>query len=184
MGPSWKTRYVLVACLLFATVGLQSARAQSPAVAPPPLPTLVPVSELEVRLDRDTGGGCFGRSVHYRVTIRGDGTVIYEDLADPPVAARQRVVAADDVLGLVNEFIRARFFDASDRYVGSSFYVRQNDQLLLRGSGGADGPSWDLSLRLGRLAKTVHLYLGYPEYLAKLRDRVDQLGGPQAWVVK
>ncbi|MGH9145127.1 MAG: DUF6438 domain-containing protein [Vicinamibacterales bacterium] len=142
------------------------------------------MSELEIQLDRDTGGGCLGRCVHYRVTIRGDGTVIYEDLANPRVARRQRVVTADDVLGLVNEFVRARFFDASDRYVRERFYVRQGDQLVLRGMAGADGPSWDLSLRMGRLAKSVHLYLGYPEYLAKLRDRVDHLGGPQAWVVK
>src|SRR5207244_6213884 len=118
---------------------------------------------------------------HYRVTVRGDGSVIYEDLAEPPVPSRQRTVPIDDVVGLANTFVRTRFFDAADRYVGESFYERQGEQLLLRGTAGADGPVWDLSMRLGRLTKSVHLYLAYPEYLSKLRDLVDKLGGPDAW---
>lgn len=105
----------------------------------------------------------------------------YADFAEPPVQPRQRTVAIDDVVALANEFIRGRFFEASESYVGDSFYVRQGDQLTLRGSGGADGPVWDLSVQLGGLSRSVHLYSGYPDYLGRLRDLVDKLGGPGAW---
>ena len=148
------------------------------------LPSSTPLSEVEIRLDRGGGGGCFGRCVAYRITILGNGLVKYEDLAAPPVAPQQRKVPVDNVVSLANEFLRARFFEASDRYVTESFLVHEGDRLLLRGRGGADGPRWDLTFRLGPLAKTVHLYLGYPASLGTLRDLVERMGGPQAWTVK
>ena len=145
------------------------------------LPLSIELTDVEIRLDRETGGGCTSRCVRYQVIVRGDGSVIYEDLALPPVPIRERIVSADEVVALVNEFVRARFFESPDRYIGRSFYVRDRDQLLLRGMAGADGPSWDLRLRLGQAVKSVHLYLDYPDDLARLRDRVDRLGGPEAW---
>jgi hypothetical protein len=160
---------------------VSSAVTQDLPGPPQLLPDSIPLSELEIRLERHTGGGCIGRCVHYRVTVRGDGMVIYEDLAQPPVPSRQRTVAVDDVVSLANEFVRSRFFEAPERYVGESFYERQGEQLRLRGTAASDGPAWDLSIRLGRLAKSVHLYLAYPEALARLRDRVDRIGGPQSW---
>ena len=150
-----------VGLLLCVGVGLA---AQSPSATRGTLPASLALTDIEIRLVHRTGGGCGpGRCIHYRVTIRGDGTVTYEDLAEPPVPSRSRRVPADDVLALMNEFVGARFFEAHDRYVGKSFYVRQGEQLLLRGRGGADGPEWDLSLRLGGLLKSVHLYLDYPD---------------------
>jgi Domain of unknown function (DUF6438) len=180
MGLLTGSTNAIAACLLLGAGDLLFATAQNPSGSVA-LPTLTSLSELEIRVDRGGSGGCIGRCVLYRITVRGDGTVTYEDLADPPVAPRERTVPVDDVVALANEFVRARFFDASDRYVGGSVYVRRGDQLLLGGTVGADGPTWDLSIRLGRLAKTVHLYLDYPEALAKLRDHVEQIGGPQAW---
>ena len=111
-------------------------------------------------MTRNHGDGCPGRCVYYRVTITGDGTVRYEDLADPPIPQRTRRVPLDEVVALANEFVRARFLEARDRYVGQSFYVLENGQLLSRGSGGIGGPSWDLSFRLGSVQKSVHLRVG------------------------
>ena len=147
----------------------------------PVLPTSISPNEIEIRMVRGGHGGCLGRCVDYRVTIGGDGMVRYEDLASPPVPARTRRVTVDEVVALANEFVRARFLEAPERYVGQSFYVLQNGQLLLRGSAGADHPTWDLSFRLGTLQKSVHLELGYPDYLGRLRDLVEKLGGPTAW---
>lgn len=169
----------ITASLVLAVAGtLLTVTAQTPLEPPQQLPGSVPLSEVEIRLEHRVGGGCFGRCIHYRITVRGDGTVTYEDLADPPVAPRERTVPVDDVVALANEFVRARFFEASDRYVGASFYVRQGEQLVLRGRGGSDGPTWDLSFRLGRVTKVVHLYLDYPEALGRLRDLVDRTGRP------
>ena len=108
----------------------------------------------------------------------------YEDLAYPPVPPRQRQISVDDVVTLANEFVGARFFEGPDGYWGRSFYVRQGEQLLWRGMSASDGPEWDLSFQLGRLTKSVHLYMDYPEHLGSLRDHVDRIGGPQAWSVK
>jgi hypothetical protein len=147
----------------------------------PVLPTSLSPNDVEIRMTRENHGGCFGRCVHYRVTISGDGTVRYEDLASPPVPPRMRKVAVDEVVALANEFVRARFLEAPARFVGQSFYVLQDGQLHVRHSGGADHPTWDLSFRLGTLQNSVHLELGIPDYLARLRDLVDRLGGPEAW---
>jgi hypothetical protein len=148
------------------------------------LPPSLPLAAIQIRLLRSGGGGCPGRCVHYRVTIQGDGTVRCEDLAAPPVPARERTIPAPDVVTLTNEFLAARFFEAPDRYAGRSFYQLQGTQLRLLETFGADFPKWDLSLRLGDLEKSVHLYLDYPENLGHLRDRVDQIGGPQSWTNK
>ena len=93
------------------------------------LPTSISPDEVEIRMIRNTGGGCpEPRCVYYRVTISGDGMVRYEDLADPPVPQRNRRVPVDEVLALVNDFVRGRFLEAPDRYVGQNFYVLQGGQ--------------------------------------------------------
>jgi hypothetical protein len=178
-------KFVGAAALLVLVGQMLSATMQDPPQRPDRLPASIALSEVEIRLDRDTGGGCSGRCIRYRITVRGDGTVTYEDLALPPLPSRGRTVPVDDVVTLVNEFLRASFFDASDRYAGKSFYVREGNDLLLHGmSGGSDWPSWDLRLRVGQAVKSVHLYFDYPDDLGRLRDRVERLGGPQVWIAK
>jgi hypothetical protein len=152
-----------------------------PEPAPVALPSSVALSDIHISLLRGGSGGCAGRCVNYRVTIHGDGTVEYEDLAAPPLPARERKVEVAEVVALTNEFIDGRFFEAPARYVGRSFYVLQGEQLLLRRTSASDGPEWDLSLRLGNLEKSVHLYRDYPDHLGRLRDRVDQIGGLKSW---
>lgn len=174
---------MLAVTLAWLTIGTCLV-AQGAAPTRPPLPTSLTLADIGIELLRDTGGGCFGRCVHYRVTIRGDGTVKYEDLAEPPLPSRERTISIDEVVALANEFLGANFLEASERYVGRSFYALQGDRLLLRGTGAADGPEWDLTLRLGSLEKSVHLYLDYPPQLGSLRDRVDRIGGPTSWTAQ
>ncbi len=173
----------LLATVAWMTIGVCVA-AQSPAPPRLMLPARLALADVRIELLRNGGGGCMGRCVHYRVTIHGDGTVRYEDLAEPPLPPRQRTIPVDEVVALTNEFVGARFFEAAGRYEGRSFYALQGDRLLLRGTFAADGPEWDLSLRLGNLEKSVHLYLDYPAQLGSLRDHVDQIGGPRNWSTK
>lgn len=148
----------------------------------PVLPTSVSPNDVEIRMTRESHGGCpEPRCVHYRVTISGDGTVRYEDLASPPVPQRTRRVAVDDVVALTNEFVRARFLEAPGRFEGEGFYVVEKGELVLRRSGGIDLPTWNLRFRLGSHQNSVYLVHGIPDYLARLRDLVDKLGGPEAW---
>jgi hypothetical protein len=161
------------------------AGGQNPPERSITLPLSISVSEVEIGLVVGGGGGCFGRCVRYRVAVSGNGAVTYEDLVqDPQSVRRQRSISVDEVVALLNDFLRAGFLEARDRYVGASFYSRQGSQLLLLRRGGADGTTWDLTLRAGALRKSVHLYMDYPEALGKVRDQVANLGGPQAWTVK
>ena len=159
-----------------------SAVAQTAPEPIAPLPLSTPISDVEIGLFREGHGGCNGRCVRYRITVSGDGTVTYQDLIDDSQAVRrQRSISGEEVVILVNDFLRAGFLEALDRYVGGSFYVRKGNALVLSGRGGADGTTWDLSLQLGSLKKSVHLYMDYPEALGKLRDQVEKVGGPQVW---
>jgi hypothetical protein len=184
---SWRRSMVLpktlAAAVALLAIGVHLS-AQSPAPPPVTLPSSLALADIRIGLLRKSGGGCVGRCVYYQVSIRGDGTVRYEDLADPPLPPRERTVPAAEVIALTNDFVGARFFEAAARYEGRSFYVMQGQQLLLRQRGGADGAEWDLSLRLGGLEKSVHLYRDFPEHLGQLRDRVDQIGGPQSWTAR
>jgi Domain of unknown function (DUF6438) len=165
-------RFLLGALLLFGS-GLPAHAQQLPF-------SLLP-SDIEIQMTVGGGGGCAGRCIHYRVTITGDGTVRYEDSASPPLPGRTRKVPIEDVVTLTNEFVRARFFEASSRYEGDRFYRLQDGKLELLGHAAADGTTWDLSLRLGSAQKSVHLYIDIPDYLARLRDLVDRMAGTTAW---
>jgi hypothetical protein len=175
------TPVVVVSLVTAMGSGILFAAGQGPSTRSGALPVSTPVSELEIGLVRGGGGACAGRCVRYRITVRGTGLVRFENLTEPSAAARQRTVTTDEVVSLMNEFLRARFFDASDRYDDESFLAHEGGLLLLRGGGASDGSSWDLSCRLGPLAKTVRLNFGYPPGLAALRDRVERMGGPEAW---
>lgn len=59
------------------------------------------------RQQADGVGPCVN---NYAVLIRGDGTVLYEGSGLLEVS-RTRSISPDDVVALVNEFLRARFLD-------------------------------------------------------------------------
>jgi len=165
-------RFLLGASLLFGSA--LHAHAQQ-------LPVSLLPSDIEIQMTVVGSGGCAGRCIHYRVTITGDGTVRYEDLASQPRPGRTRMVPIEDVVTLTNEFVRARFFEASSSYEGDRFYRLRDGKLQLLGHSAADGLTWDLSLRLGSAQKSVHLYIDIPNYLGRLRDLVDQMAGTTAW---
>jgi hypothetical protein len=190
-GPLNATRQAMTTTRLIVALAVALGTSEVPFAAvqgrsgPPGLPSSTPLSELEIRMIRGGGGGCVGRCVGYRVTIHGNGLVRFADLVDrPPAAPQERTVSIDDVVSLANEFLRARFLEAFDRYDTERLFIRKGDQLFLVGRGGIDGPTWDLSLRLGALTKTVHLSEHYPASLGALRDSVERMGGPQVWTAR
>lgn|SRR5262245_5002624 len=128
----------------------------------------ISVSDVEVRLVRTPTGGCVGPCVNnYTVFIRGDGTVQYEG-SGLVEGSRTRSVSPDDVVALVNEFLRARFFNALDTYeTCCSRLVRKGDTVALYGIGSADDPNVTLTLRIGARAKTVMLRKDFPPDVAK-----------------
>jgi hypothetical protein len=68
---------------------------------------------------------------------------------------------------------------ACSRSTSVEFVARRENVLLLRGSGGIDGGWIDLTMRLGRLKKTVRLSENIPSEFRRLVDRV--LGPEAVW---
>jgi hypothetical protein len=148
-----------------------------------------PLSEVEVRLVRTPHGGCASPCSIYAVTVRGDGTVTYDGTviysgAGQVAGVRTRSISVDEVVSLVNEFLKARFFEARDTYHNPpSTVLRNGDTVVLYGAvGGSDDPQADLMLRIGDRRKTVTLYSNYPADLGRLPELVDRIGGPQVWL--
>jgi Domain of unknown function (DUF6438) len=165
-----------VVTFVFAAIGSVAA-AQS-----------IPLSEVEVRLVRTPHGGCAEPCSRYSVTVRGDGTVRYDGSVIYPGTGqvdgvRTRSTSVDEVIALVNEFLKFRFFDALATYrEGRGLLVRKGDMVELYGSvGGSDDPQADLTLRIGNRTKTVTLYNNYPTELGRLPELVDRIGGPRVW---
>lgn len=174
-------RMSCVACIFAIGLSLRGAPGRPTGQQPPVLPKESPLSEIDVRLDYELHGGCVGPCTRkYRVEVHGDGAVSYEVL-DPIGQRQRRTIAVDQVVSLVNEFVRARFFEASASYDEEPVAVRQGHSVRFLLRGGSDGPEWDLRLRVGTQVKVVHLYRGFPTDLGRLRDMVDQIGGPKVW---
>jgi TonB family protein len=140
------------------------------------------LSEVEVRLVRKPTGGCVGPCTNnYTITIRGDGTVQYEG-SGVLEGLHTRSISPDEVVSLVNEFLRARFFNALDTYAACcSSLVRKGDTVELSGVASADDPYAAMTLRIGPRTKTVILRRDFPLELGRLPGLVDRIGGPQVW---
>jgi hypothetical protein len=143
------------------------------------------LTEVTIELVYGGHGGCYGRCIAYKVLIRGDGVVRYEDIGgEPRDPVRTRTVPIGEVVTLVHDLLVAHFFEGADNYDAEPIVDRDGDSLRVKFGGGADGEEWHLTVRLGGAVKTVRLYLGFPTELARLRDTIDRLGGPKAWVGK
>jgi TonB family protein len=141
----------------------------------------VPLADVEVRLVRTPTGGCLGPCLDYTVVIRGDGTVEYRGTGLVE-GLRTRSISPDDAVALVNEFLRAKFFNALDTYAACcASLVRKGDAVELSGIVSADDPYAAVTLRIGARTKTVILRRDFPQDLGRLPELVDGIGGPQAW---
>jgi hypothetical protein len=168
------------AIVLFLSGVTSSASLQVSSSPGVELPASFRLSEVEIGLVAGGGGGgCVGRCVIYRITIRGNGVVSCEDIGTPPRAELlPRTVPVDEVVSLVNEFLKVRFFEAFDRYDTVDFVVRQGDLLLRRSSGAIDRGTADITMKLGSRAKTVVLSENVPAELGRLRDLTWRMGAP------
>lgn len=172
---------------LFVGIAATGVSADFQSAPNPSLPNSVKLSEVEIRLTHKAyGGGCgVPRCIEYNVRVTGNGVVEYEDIGgEPRQPFQRRKVPVEQVVALVDAFVRARFFEANARYIGNPVASQEGDAIRFGQSGGADGPESDLTLRLGNQMKTVHLSMGFPDELGRLRDLVDKMGGPGAWPQK
>jgi hypothetical protein len=178
--------HILAAGLCLAdSAPFQAATAQQSATNAPVLPASAKLADVEMRLVSGGSGGCLGRCIKYAVLVRGDGVVEYEDIGgEPRDPFQRRTIPIAEAVALLNEFVRARFFEAPARYDHYRVARRDADSVHFDRHSQSDGPEWDLTLRLGTQVKTVHLYIGFPVEFGRLRDLLVAIGGPKAWTTK
>jgi len=153
------------------------------------LPESVRLSDVEIQWQSGGGDGCASDCSYYLITIRGDGLVTLKDLGWSDRLAilptRQRSIPADSVIALLDEFLKARFFESPDNFKNRRVAVRKGDSLFPYSSVGGVGARWvDLTVRLGSVTKTVRLEEETQTDLVRLRDRIFEIGGPKGpWPV-
>lgn len=175
---------MVMAFVLVATLGCVSpsavAHAQQSSSAAP-LPTVLKPLEIEMQLTYEGHGGCFKRCIRYRVTVRGDGFVQYDDLGGEPREPSQwRLVSMDETLAIVNELLQAGVTDAPVALERRPLLWRDDEFVKLGFQGGGD-EDWNIILRLGSWTKALKLEGGSPLPFIRVRDQIVRIGGPNAW---
>ena len=139
------------------------------------------LGEIRLSLERTR---CLGSCPIYSVTLSGDGRVVYRGTDHVAVTGIQETaISDDDLIVLVNEFLRAHFFDAKDAYRERELISLEPERkYLLLNEVVTDRPSTILSLKLGDREKRVILYHNYPAELYDLAGLVDRMSGVTKWV--
>ena len=122
------------------------------------------IGDVVITLERTR---CFGTCPVYRLTIYGDGKVVYQGEDFVKVKGTQTAhMVREKVEGLVNEFDKVRFFSLQDRYTGSV----------------TDLPTTITSITIHGKTKTVRNYFGAPKELIALEEKIDETTHSKQWV--
>lgn len=120
--------------------------------------------EVIITLERTV---CFGACPDYKVTINGDGTVVFEGRNFVAIEGVQTAkISEEQVQNLVAEFYRAGFFSLRDRY----------EQQI------TDLPSQTTSITIDGKSKTIYRYGFEPRQLAELENKIDEIAGTEKWI--
>ncbi len=162
-----RKRQYMKKCLLVATIMVAvtlniagCARTQTP----------IPdnLDDVVITLERTV---CFGVCPEYRLTIYGNGTVIYEGKRFVKIEGKRTAsISEDKIRQLLSEFKRVDYFSLDDSY----------EELTA-----TDMPSAFTSLTVGGRTKAVRHYhgdFGAPEELTALEDRIDEIVNSDQWV--
>ena len=110
---------------------------------------------------------CFGTCPAYKLTIYGDGRVVYEGENYVKVTGTQNAdISEDDVKGLVDEFYRIGYFSLADSYTADI----------------TDLPTTITSISIDGKTKQVVDYHGAPLALVDLEKRIDEVANTKIWV--
>ena len=114
---------------------------------------------------------CFGFCPVYKITIHGDGTVIYE--GKDFVATEGKVettINQEKIKQLISEFEEIDYFSLQDEYTERTI---------------TDAPSTITSITIDGKTKTVEHYHGdfnAPEELTNLEKRIDEIVNSEQWI--
>lgn len=129
--------------------------------------------QLAITLQRTE---CYGECPSYKLTIRGDGSILYEGYKFVRVKGIQKSkIARSDVQDLLKSFIAIDYFGLRDAYMTIK-YPDGTESVV------TDLPTTLTSLTMGLDSKTVEDYVGAPEPLKILEHKIDEVVGSKRWV--
>ncbi|MFC2032125.1 DUF6438 domain-containing protein [Chloroflexota bacterium] len=114
---------------------------------------------------------CYGFCPVYKLTIGGDGTVVYEGKDFVSIRNREETtISQGEIDQLVKEFKRIDYFSLNDEYTERTI---------------TDAPSVITSITLDGKTKTIEHYHGdfsAPEELTELEDKIDEIVNSEKWI--
>ena len=122
---------------------------------------------------------CFGTCPMYTLTIKGDGSVIFDGKRfTKTTGVATGKIRQDDFRGLVSEFGKINYFSLPDSYTPGT---KECPRMI------TDMPSANTSIRVNGKAKSVAHYhgCGTEGALAKLtalEKKIDEVAGTQKWI--
>lgn len=131
---------------------------------------------LVITLERT---GCFGPCPIYRLTLRGDGEVVFEGKRFVKSVGKLTAhVPPEDVQRLAEEFKKANYFSLRDKYVSPADGCQQ---------WATDNPSAITSIKFEGKEKSVNHYYGCRgvkglDELVKLETAIDRVAQTDQWV--
>jgi hypothetical protein len=139
-------------------------------------------SDTIITLER---GACFGSCPIYKLTINGDGLVVFEgkDFVKQKGRAEARI-SRDQVKELTEAFYKIYYFSLQDRYA-----TRKDGCPAVW----TDNPTVVTSFKSNGKSKAISHYLGcrevsgdrtgaYPATLSTLEDKIDKIAGTDRWI--
>lgn len=142
-----------------------------PQLTQPPKPT-----EFEDVVITLESTGCFGPCPIYKLTIYGDGKVVYEGKEYVNVAGKQTSqLSKDQVKELVDEFYRINYFSLKNNtYTEDSFLLK----CFL------DAGSVITSITIDGKTKKINDYHGCPapKKLRELEVKIDEITNSKRWI--
>jgi len=153
-------------CLFAATISIV-AIVITAGCAIPQTPTPENLEDVMITLERTA---CFGTCPIYKLTIYGDGRVIYEGMRFVKVEGTvTTTISEDKIKQLIAEFQKIDYFSLKDSYEERN---------------ATDMPSAYTSLTVDGKTKTVRHYHGdfsAPKKLTELENKIDQIGYSDQW---
>jgi D-alanyl-D-alanine carboxypeptidase len=151
--------------MIFPTLDILVPEFNMPEPAPASAATY---NDLVITLERTP---CHGFCPVYKLTIDGDGTVVYEGIDFVSTKNREETtISREKIEQLIEEFESIDYFSLNDKYT----------ELTI-----TDAPSAITSITLGGKTKTIEHYHGdfsAPEELTELEDKIDEIVNSEQWI--
>jgi hypothetical protein len=125
-------------------------------------------SNVVITMER---GLCLGPCPAYKVTIYGDGRIVYRGRYNVSVTGiRIGIIPQDKIRELVDEFDRINYFYLHYQYIWSNGETVDNL------------PATETSITINGHKSQVHDYYGAPQELKDLERKIDEIAGTERWI--